>query len=103
MHLSKKKIKGKTYTYVVKSIRLHNGKNMKLSKLLKYSSKMSVEELNSFFEEKTVEVFVDYAKKTFQGFKLQDVNALSKIELMRLEYKKILSKLSKNQLQDLFD
>lgn len=103
VHLSRKKIKGKYYLYAVKSIRLPNGKVKKIAKLVKNASELKKPELGSFFERKEAEAFVEYAQKYQQPFKFQDKDSLRKIEQMRVEYRKILRKLSSNQLRDLFD
>ncbi|MFH1222165.1 MAG: hypothetical protein V1492_03710, partial [Candidatus Micrarchaeota archaeon] len=102
VHLSKKKIKGKYYTYTVRSIRLPDGKVKKLSKLLK-SPVVDKAALELFFDEKEAEAFVHYAQTHYAPFKLPDKDALQKIERMRIEYRKILARLSPNQLKDLFD
>lgn len=103
VHLSKKKIKGRYYWYAVKSIRLPNGKLTKISKIVKDTREVKSSELTSFFDEKEVRMFAAYAKSAYAPFKLPDKDAIEKIERMRIEYKKILSKLSPNQLRDLFD
>ncbi len=103
VHFKKKKIKGNYYYYAVRSIRLPSGKIKKLYKLVKNSSEAKKPELEAFFDEKEAEAFVGYAQKHYEPFKHPDKDALKKIEKMRVEYRKILSKLSPNQLKDLFD
>ena len=102
-HISKKRIRGKYYTYAVRSVRLPDGKVKKISKLIKNPSEAKNPELETFFDEKEAEAFVKYAQKYYEPFKLPDKEALRKIEKMRVHYRKILSKLSSNQLKDLFD
>ncbi|MDO8553508.1 MAG: Fic family protein [Candidatus Micrarchaeota archaeon] len=103
VHFKKKKIKGKYYTYAVRSIRLPNGQITKLYKLVKNLNEVSLQELELFFDEKEAEAYVKYTQKHHEIFKLPDKNAINKIEKMRVEYRKIVSKLSSNQLKDLFD
>lgn len=102
-YLSKKKIRGKYYIYAVRSIRLPDGKIKKLSKLIKKPAEVKTPELEVFFDEKEAEAYAKYAKKYYGQFKLPDKEAMNKIEKMRVEYRKIVSKLSPNQLKDLFD
>lgn len=103
VYLSRKKIKGKYYLYAVKSIRMPNGKVKKIAKLVKNVSEAKKPELKAFFEEKKIEAFVKYAQKYYESFRLYQKDALRKIEKMRIGYKKIVKKLSHNQLKDLFD
>ena len=101
VHFSRKKIKGRNYLYAIESFRLPNGRVAKLSKLIKNDSEAPG--LAEYFEEKRAEALAKYAHEHFQPFILRDNDALLKIERMRVEYGKILRRLSKNQLKDLFD
>ncbi|MFH1247203.1 MAG: Fic family protein [Candidatus Micrarchaeota archaeon] len=103
VHLSVKKIKGKPYLYAVKSIRLPNGKIHKLAKLIKKSAEARSASLMNFFEQREAKLCAAFCQKYFLPFRLRGEAALEKIEQMRLDYKKILAKLSPNQLSDLFD
>lgn len=103
VHLSAKRIKGRIYLYAVKSIRLPDGKIHKLSKRVKNLSEAKSTELENFFEQKESEVFSVFYEKHVLSFKLRGEAPVQRIEQMRLEYKKILSRLSANQLRDLFD
>ncbi len=103
VHLSAKKIKGRKYLYAVKSIRLPDGRVTTLDKLIKASTKFNSKELQTFFDEKEAKLCAAFCQKNFSLFKLRGEEPLVRIEQMRLEYKKILVKLSQNQLRDLFD
>ncbi len=103
VHLSRKKIKGRTYLYAVKSIRLQNGKVATIDKLVKNQAELHSPAVASFFDQREVAICVDFCRRNFVPFKLRGENPLERIEQMRLEYKKIISKLSSNQLRDLFD
>lgn len=103
VHLSTKTIKGKPYLYAVKSIRLPDGKVHKLAKLVKKSAEAKSRELTVFFEQREAKLCAAFCQKHFLPFKLRGEDPLEKIEQMRVEYKKILARLSENQLRDLFD
>ncbi len=103
VHLSKKKIKGKYYLYVEKSIRLPDGSVRIISKIIKEPSELNNPEFNSYFEQKEIELLSKYAQKNYAQFNLPQEDALERMEKMRIEYKKILKKLSPAQLKDLFD
>ncbi len=103
MHLSKKKIKGKYYYYLVKTMRLPNGEITKISKLVKDPSEAHTPEIKAFFEQKEIELLSKYAQKQYAQFRLPQEDALERMEKMRIEYKKITKRLSPAQLKDLFD
>ena len=103
VHLKKKKIRGRYYLYAVKSIRLPDSRIKKLYKLVKKPSEAKSPELEAFFDEKEAEAFIGYSQKYNELPKLHDKDGLRKIERMRIEYRKILARLSSNQLKDLFD
>ncbi|MHA2335547.1 MAG: Fic family protein, partial [Candidatus Hodarchaeales archaeon] len=103
VYISKKKIKGKYYLYAVKSLRLPNGKIKKISKLINRAIDAKTPEVSAYFDQKELELFVNYANETYESLKIHDPNSLKKIEHMRIEYKKILGSLSAAQKKDLFD
>jgi Fic family protein len=101
VYFTSKKIKGKKYLYAVHSVRLGDGKVTKLSKLVK--SKEMTPELRVFFDLKEKELL---GKESLENYKTDSVfteDQIRKIESTRQEYKKILNRLTKNQLKDLFD
>jgi len=103
VHISRKKIKGKLYVYAVKSVRLPNGRLTKISKLVKSASEAKTPEVAAFLEEKEAELFATFANQSYGNLMLPDPGALEKMEKMRLEYKKIIARLSPAQKKDLFD
>ncbi len=100
VHYSEKGIKNGKYLYAMQSVRLPDGRIAKLSKRVSSKSESGLEE---FFEQKQAEMFAKFAEKNFAPFELRDPQALVKIEKARIEYRKILNRLSKSQLKDLFD
>jgi Fic family protein len=100
-HFSSKLIKGNRYLYAVRSIRLPDGKSMKLSKLVK--NRGGLPSLEGFFDQRQAKAVADCYRSHFAALNVRDAKALEKIELMRLEYRSILKKLSAVQLRDLFD
>lgn len=101
VYISTKRIKGRDYLYAVRSIRLPDGRALKLARRVLDSKEVPL--LKGFFDEKQAKLLAEYAEKHYTQFKLPDENALEKIERMRLEYKNVLSSLSPNQSKDLFD
>ncbi len=101
VHLSSKNIKGKNYLYAVRSVRLPNGKVLKLSKRVK--DKNETASLKGFFDNKQVSEFASYYRRHCLPFNVRDADALEKMERMRLEYREIVGKLTPVQLKDLFD
>ncbi len=100
VHYSEKRIKNGKYLYAMQSIRLPDGRIAKLSKRVSSKSEPGIE---AFFEQKQAELLANFAENKLKPFKLRDPAALEKIEIARIEYRKILKRLSKNQLKDLFD
>jgi len=100
-YFSEKKIKGKKYLYAVHSVRLENGKIVKISK--RTETKKITPELKKYFEEKESEARFKEAVSRFRQDTVFNLEQIAKIEKTKQEYKKIVSKLTKKQLQDLFD
>ena len=100
-YLSRKRIKGNDYLYAVRSFRLPDGKTAKISK--RVANPKEAEGLDGFFDKRQSGTLATYMEKNYSPMKLRDRKALGKIELMSLEYRRILSKLSQNQAKDLFD
>ncbi|MFH0961671.1 MAG: Fic family protein [archaeon] len=98
VYLKKKKIGRGTYTYLVKSIRMPDGKVKTVQKLVKGNE--------------TAVPALDAAEKKLRGewacgkFAKDDIfseEEIRKIEALRIDYGRTLKGLSKNQLKDLFD
>lgn len=100
MYFKNKKIKGKIYKYVVKSIRLPNGKGISLEKIYKGERK---EDIEKFFEEKEKNEDVKYIIKKFGTTDIFTKETLERIEEIKFNYKKIISKLTKPSLRDLLN
>ena len=100
MYYKYKKIKGKKYKYIVKSIRLPNKKVIPLERLYK---KNNNNKLEKFFEEKEIKENYKYVLKRFKSDYIFTEDELKKIEKIKYEYKKILKNLTKTSLKDLFD
>lgn len=105
MYLTKKKIKGKEYIYLVKSIRLPNGKVHKIQKLVESGKKLKnlKKKFKNYFKEKEIQDFQDYALKTYSLNSVFTKEQIKKVEKMKVEYSWLLNEMTKNQLQDLFD
>ncbi|PIU20927.1 MAG: hypothetical protein COT15_05015 [Candidatus Diapherotrites archaeon CG08_land_8_20_14_0_20_34_12] len=105
MYITKKRIKGKEYAYLVKSIRLTNGKIIKIQKILKTIKKLGEleAEFKDYFREKEKNIFQNLALKQYSADSIFTELQTKEIEDIRTEYSWILNKLSKKQLQDLFD
>ncbi|MBI4361015.1 Fic family protein [Candidatus Micrarchaeota archaeon] len=102
-HFAQKRIKGKDYLYAVKSIRLPDGRVHKIAKRVQGRTGKNNRELEDYFEQKEVEARVRFAKKHYASLKLRDLSAPEKMERMRLEYRKLMSKMTDAQKTDLFD
>lgn len=100
MYFKTKTIKNKKYKYAVKSIRLSDGKTRHLEKIYKNQSN---KELEKFFEEREKEENIKYALKVYGTDHIFTEEQIRKIEEIKLNYRKILKKLTKASLKDLLD
>ena len=100
MYFKDKRIKGKVYRYAVKSIRLPGGKISSLEFIYKNQSK---EELQRIFDEKEKQENLKYVLKKFKIDHIFTGHEFRKIEEIKVDYRKIIRKLSKTSLKDLFD
>jgi len=100
MYFKTKRIKGKKYRYAVRTIRLPDGKIVSLEKIYKNESE---DELGKFFEEREKQEQIKYVTKRFGTDRIFTKEQVGKIENIRLDYKKILKKLSKANIKDLLD
>ncbi|MBT4376031.1 Fic family protein [archaeon] len=99
--ITKKKIKGKEYLYNEHSFRFPDGRVKKISMLVK--EKKNSKELRSFFIEKQIK---DYQKYALENYKIDTIftkEQLEKLEKLRVEYKEIMQRLTKNQVKDILD
>jgi len=100
MYFKDKKVKGKVYRYAVKSIRLPSGDAASLEIRYKDQSK---KEIVKIFDEKEKKENLKYALKKFKTNHIFSANEFQKIENIKVNYRKIIKKLSKTSLKDLFD
>jgi len=101
VYFSEKEINGRKYLYAVRSVRLVGGKVVKLSKLV--GEREITPELKKYFEEKEAGVRSKEALSMFKADSVFTAEQIAKLEQAKQEYKRIVSRLSKKQLQDLFD
>lgn len=100
MYFKDKKVKRKKYRYAVKSVRLPNGKIVSLEVIYKNQNK---KELEKIFEEKEKKENLKYMLKNFETNHIFTSEEFKKIEDIKVDYKRIIRKLSKISLKDLFD
>ena len=98
----KRKIKGKEYTYIRKSIRLPNGKVKILESIVKDKNK-NKNKYEKLLEEKEKQVIIDFTLKNYESDIIFSKEEIKKVEEMRLDYKKLLKKLNKEQIKDILD
>jgi len=106
MFLAKRKIKGKTYFFLEKSLRMPDGKTRKISKVLKARPKdlsQAIEEHKDYFVQKEKKAFVAFALKNYQWKYPLSEKDIMQIEEIKVEYKRIVEKLKKENIKDLFD
>ena len=105
--ISSKTIKGKKRHYLEKSIRLPNGKVKKFSVYIKnYNPKISKKEIESYakqIDSKISTALLDFASEHYKNTHIFSKEELKKLEIIKLEYKELLKKISKKQLQDVID
>lgn len=101
VYLVTKRVKGRTYRYATKSIRLPNGSVKQISKIIK--SRNDLSNLSEYFESKEVEKNVSFALSRFETGAIFTGGEISKLEEMRLKYKRILRSLSRPDIKDMFD
>ncbi len=106
--LTQKKIKGKKYTYIAKSIRLGNGCVKTMRKLIKkddekHGIKVLEKKYAEFFLEKEIELNAKHASKTFRAGYIFSKNEMEKLEKIKVEYRLLFKKLGKEQINDVFD
>ncbi len=100
MYFKDKTIKGRKYRYATRSVRLPNGKIVSLEVIYKNQSK---EELEKIFDDKEKNENVKYVLKISKPDYIFSLEEYRKIESIKVDYRKILRRLSKVSLKDLFD
>ncbi len=104
-YLSEKTIKGKKYLYLMKSLRLPNGKVINLQKIIKKkeSLKKLEEEYKGFFLEKEKDAYAKFSLENYKSNSVFSQEQIKKIEAMKVEYNYLLKNFSKEQHKDVFD
>ena len=100
MHIKEKVINKKKYKYLVKSIRLPNGQIKKIEKIHKGEPKKEIEKI---LEEKEKKEYLRYMLKNFSTNSIFTEKEFEKIEDIKLNYRKILKKITEAALKDLLD
>jgi len=106
VYLKKKEIKGKTYYYLTKSMRLPDGKVKTIQKLVKDKKKdlkMLEIEYSDFFREKEKELFTEFSLKKYKTNNIFSKKEIRKSEDIKVDYQYILKKFNKAQKKDAFD
>ncbi|MBI4895305.1 MAG: Fic family protein [Candidatus Aenigmarchaeota archaeon] len=106
--IQEREIKDKKYTYLVKSIRLANGKGKTIEKMIdKKELKMNIKKLEEkykeYFMEKEENLNASYAAKNYQKNHIFSAKEIEKIEIMKTNYRYLLRKLDKATKKDVFD
>lgn len=101
-YLQERKIRGRTYHYLTKSIRLPDGKIKKIQKLVKNPG-ANPKEYERYFTEKIREAQWKYALKRYGPNSVYTKEEFKKVEGIRVDYRTLLAKLTKSQLKDVFD
>ncbi len=97
-----KTISGKKYYYLTKSVRLPDGSVRTIQKIVKNKS-ADVKDFAEWLDAEEKKMFGKWAVKQYGTDTVFERLQLKKIEEIRLDYKMIVAKLSKQQLKDLFD
>ena len=100
VYIIKREIKGREYNYIRKSIRLPNGKIKTIELIIKDKNKKRYQEL---LEKKEKKILIDFVLNNYEHDSILSKEEIKKTEEMRLDYRRILKKLNKEQIKDLFD
>ncbi len=107
VYLTRKKIKGKYYTYLVKSIRFADGTTKKITKLVNSGAGKSVASLEKlykdYFLEKEIKMNIEYASRKFRQSYIFSRKEIEKLERIKVSYRHLLRKLDSRQKKDIFD
>lgn len=101
VYFSEKLIKGRKYLYAIHSVRLQSGKIAKIGK--RVDKREVTAGLKSYFERKESSLRVEDSIGVFEANNVFTKGQIKKIEETKQAHKKIVSRLTKKQLQDLFD
>ncbi len=102
--ITRKRIKGRVYYYLEKSIRLPDGKITKISKVVSSFKKNELTKYAGLFLSKEKNLFKTFAMKNYGFHHPLDEQEVGKIESIRVDYKRIIHKLKQNgNFKDLLD
>ena len=101
--LKEKIINNKKYLYAEYSFRLPNGKIKKISKTIKNSLEKETKETKNYFLKKETKANQKYALEKYKPDFIFNREQIEKIEEIKIEYKEIMKKLTKKQIQDILD
>lgn len=93
----------KSYLYAEHSFRLPNSKVVKLSKLVKNREESKSPSVKQYFIEKEALSYSAFALQNYKTDPVLTKEQMYKLEMMRVEYKNILRKLSRSQMKDVLD
>ena len=105
VYFSEKTINGKKYIYLMKSIRLPDGKVVSLQKIIDKKGNLEKlgEKYRSFFEQKEKEAYANFAARNYNTAGVYSKDELAKIEAMKVDYQSLIKGFSKEQHKDVFD
>ena len=103
MFIRKKKIVGRTQFYLEHSFRLPDGRIKKISKYIPTIEKGIIKKHELFFQKAEEDVLINFARKYYTKDNIFNENSIEKLERIRLDYKKLIKKLTKTQFQDILD
>jgi len=106
--ISRKKIKGRIYKYLSKSVRLPGGRVTTIVKLLKPGENIKDvgalwKKYEDYFDPKEKELLVKWSVKTYEKSYVFSEEELRKAEVIKVSYRRLIKKLDKQRLKDVFD
>src|SRR3989344_3541199 len=104
--ISVKTIKGKKRHYLERSVRLPTGKIKKYSVYLKnYNKKANynLEVYKKLLDKKVESCLVSFSSEYYKQNSVYNKSLIEELEKIKIDYSKIVNKLSKNQLNDVLD
>lgn len=101
--LKVKIINNKEYLYAEYSFRTPDGKVKKLSKLIKNEREKENKEIKDYFLRKEIESYNKYALKNYKTDGILTKEQIKNLEIIRVEYREIMKRLTKKQIRDILD
>ena len=107
-YVSWKRVKGRQYAYLMKSLRLPDGGIAKIEKRLaegEEGRKISVlaKKYSEYFKKQEAEIASGWALKNYEKSSVFSEEEIRKIEAIRVAYRGLVKKLNKEQLRDVFN